>query len=297
MLILIPLVATCACLGGDENVDKWNEIVDTANVYAEDGGDLVGDAEDAYYNGDYDLALSKADQAVLKFNLLLDEIDDLMDVAEDMDKDFAVDYVEAWRSKITVGLDYIDNLKMLIYIDKYGEIYMYILNTQDTALNQMYDLMDYYNSDSYQLALTTADIAYSNFGELVTYSEDLEAVALEIGTSYVTEYSTAVKSLFTNLMYFVEYARLAASAAVSEDFTTADSYVNQANVYYTATDTDQNTIDTIEANYPGDFPEYGYPLSDLYYIYYQDLQDNLDDIGDYDDEMENIEDDNDDFFE
>jgi len=297
LLILIPLVATCACIGGDENVEKWNEIVEKANGYAEDGGDILEEAEDAYGLGNYDIALNKADEASGKFDLLLGEIDELMDVAEDMDNGFTEDYVEAWESKVEAGQSYIDNLKMLILIDKFGAIFQVIMDSEETAFDQMYDMNDYYNGEKYQLALTTADMAYNNFGQLVSLAEDLDSVAQDIGTDYVIQYTTAIKSLYTNCMTFIEYARLACSAAISNDLATADNYVDQANVYYNNASEAQTALEQAIAAHPSEFPVYGTPLDGIYNSYYSDLSSDLEDVGDYDDEMNDIKEDNDDFFE
>jgi len=296
LLILIPIVAASACIGGDENIDNWNEIVQTANAHADDAGDYISDAEAAYGNGNYLVALNKADDAASEMSKLSNELDDLMDVADEMDNGFTVDYVEAWQAKVDAGQSYTANLKMLIHIDMFDEAYQQVLVEQDMAFAQMLDFMDYYNSDSYQMALTAGNYSMSGFQTIIGFADKMLESAGNIGVDYVIQYANVGKTLFENYQSFVEYGVIACSAAIDGDFTSADSYVDQANVFYTQADADQTTINNIQTANAGEFPLEGMSLGSLYEQYYNTLQDDYQDIENYTTVMENIEEENDDFF-
>ncbi|MBN1785688.1 MAG: hypothetical protein JW825_01700 [Candidatus Methanofastidiosa archaeon] len=297
LLILIPLAAVSGCLGGDENIDKWNEIVDKANGYAMTGEDIITEAEDAYDDGYYDLAIQKVDEATDELNLLAYEVHNLMGVAEDMDNGFTEDYVQAWQRKINAGQSYVDNLKMLIYIDMYSMSYLNVVDSQDAAFDYMYDFMDYYNSDQYQQAILTGEMALADFQMLSTYANEMADAAENIPHDYVKQYAATGISLFDNYVGFIQKGLQAASSAEDGDFDSADAYVSEANVFYSNANTAQDALNAIGDNNPGEFPLTGYPLNALFEQYYYALQSDLDNVNMYADEMTDIEDDNSDFFE
>jgi hypothetical protein len=298
LLIIIGGLGISGCISGsDENLEAWNEGVDKANDLITDGNTARTQLESAWDAGQYDVAYNKGSEAIGYYEDGLEEIEDLEDIARDIDKDFLDDYVDAWHEQITAFIELTQSQQMLVRIDQFNVLFNQFFSSYYTAEDQYFDAVDYYNESNYQATLSTITLSKQKWTQMQATTQALTAVAQDLGLSYAVDYTNYMSALCGYALSSLENLRLASLEAQGGNYGQADYYIGLQNndnaAYY-------NTIDsliTIEGMYPNAFPDGDEALVDVYNSYLAAFNDAQDTILELEDEKDDIVEDNDDFFE
>lgn len=298
IIIIIGGLSISGCISGsDENLDAWNEGVDTANGLIIKGNNASIQLQTAWDESQYDAAYAKGTDAIAYYRDGLDEIRDLEDVARDMDKDFLDDYVDAWHEQIIAFIDATQSQQMIIRIDQFNALSTQFFTSYNTAESQYIDAVGYYNEGNYQAALSTITLSGQKWAQMQNTTQPLISVAQSLDISYVIDYTTGLGSLCNYALSSLENLRLASIEASEGNMGQAAHYIGLQNEdnseYYGIID----SLIAIENAYPNAFPDEGNALGDTYNAHLEAFNDAQDTILELEGEKDEIVEDNEDFFE
>jgi tetratricopeptide (TPR) repeat protein len=264
MLLLIPLVAASGCMGGDdERIEEWNTHVDAAHEHLDTADGLKDEGNEALQQEQYDLALAKYESAYTEYQQGLDDIEALEPVAEDLDRDYAVEFVDLWIQEVEAYLEQFEWNDKIIYALKFGEHYNTFQESFQQATQQYVDAVSYYNEGNYEAATSTANLSEDKWDDLIVTAESMLELAPDIEVDYVTQYATTLVELCDHSIKSLDFLKEAAYAASNEDWETADQMIGEQNVHDDAMVSNYNAIKSIESQHPNDFPEDGTALGTL----------------------------------
>ena len=298
ILIIIGGLAVSGCISGsDENLEAWNEGVDKANEHIINGNNASSQLETAWDASQFEVAYTKGTEAIAYYQDGLEEIEDLEDVARDIDEDFLDDYVDAWSEQITAFIDATESQQMLIRIDQFNDLFSQFFSSYYTAEDQYFDAVDYYNESNYQATLSTITLSKQKWIQMQNTTQSLISVAQSLGLSYAIDYTTGMNALCGYALSSLENLRQASVSASAGNTSQADYYIGLQNddnsAYYGAID----SLIAIETAYPNAFPDSDAALMDVYNTYLASFNDAQDTILELEDEKDEIVEDNEDFFE
>jgi len=298
ILLIIGSLCLSGCISGsNENLERWNEGVDTANASLTKGNTSQTAMQVAWESGMYTQAYTKGNEAIGHYDDAIDEITDLDGVAKDLKKDFLEDYVDAWKNQIQANVDYTENVMMLIAIEHYNDAYYDFFTAYVPAESQYIDAVNYYNASNYQAAISTCDLTRQKWVQLQTKAEEMVGIAARINIGYVTEYSAGLRTMCTHVITAVDYLRSAAVEVRNGNLGNADAYISLQNTADDAYITSINALIALENAYPSAFPDSGDVLVPTYNTYYDRAAQAQADVTTYRNEMDSIVADNKDFFD
>jgi len=297
LLIIAPLLTLSGCISGDENIDAWNSQIGTINSYLDTANSMQSEINDALDQGHYDLAISKINDAISKYQTALNEIIKLGPIAQDLDKDFLNDYVDVWQLQTNKVIESIEYLKKMVYTEQFSIELDNLILIFSGADQQYVDAVGYFNNGNYAACVSTAELAKQKYNMMAGYADKMSELSLLINIDYVKQYASYCVSMIENADISLDNLMLSANAAYVSDWDNANYYLGLQNTYNSAYNADYDKIIGIENTYPEDFPAQGKALQSLYNLYFSKKEQAEQAAASYANTMNNIEEENSDFFE
>ncbi|MBN1785531.1 MAG: hypothetical protein JW825_00875 [Candidatus Methanofastidiosa archaeon] len=295
-VVLMIIILASGCLGGNESEDAWNDEVSDTNDLILAGKTSYEAYEDALDAEQYDIAYLNIDDAIAQYEDALDNLDDLRDVAVDLDKDFLDDYLDAWEGNLNELIDIAYAGKMMALIMEYNYSRENFYDYDTPAANYFNTATASYNNDLLDQAIDNANMAYDHYAEAKGYSDRMVEIGSILEMPHVVDYANMLSA---SAQYLLDACTNIVNAANLKE-----SDVSQANQYAITVDDliksskslDEEITDLYDL-YPDLYEKTNGMLFWDLFSYYQDIKNSARvAANDYRQDMDDIVEENGDYF-
>jgi len=297
LCIIVITLLFSGCLGGDENKEAWNDEVSDINDFIMDGMTSYEAFEDAFDNQLYDIAYLNLDDAKEQYEDALNDLDDLREIADDLDEGFLDDYLDAWEGNLGELVNISNADLFLTAIMDFNNSRSNFFSYNSDASTDLNQAIAYYNDDLLALAIDSANSASGKYASAISYLDRMPEIGSLLDMPYISTYSALLSSATQSLIDASSYIIQAANYKESD--------IGQANQYVTMTEnriSESKDYNSQILDLYGTYTELyeqsnGLVLGEMYSYYQSIKMDSMVAANDYREEMEGIVEENEDFFE